>query len=88
MLQKLKKSEDTKSCEILEQNHKEEITHVAAGKKWFVWTSEKMDKDPISFFHETVRSKFRGALKPPFNEEKREAAGLTKEWYMPLASSS
>eukprot|EP01138_Halocafeteria_seosinensis_P008975 gb/GECG01009173.1/.p1 GENE.gb/GECG01009173.1/~~gb/GECG01009173.1/.p1 ORF type:complete len:311 (+),score=48.66 gb/GECG01009173.1/:1-933(+) len=85
MLQKLQRSDDTTSCEILEQNHKEEITHVAAGKRWLSYMADRTSKDPIALFQQTVRSRFRGALKPPFNEEKREAAGLTREWYMPLA---
>lgn len=39
----------------------------------------------ISTFHATVRSYFRGPLKPPFNEEARKAAGFAPEWYEPLA---
>lgn len=39
----------------------------------------------IPLFHDTVRRYFRGALKPPFNETARKAAGFAPEWFEPLA---
>lgn len=39
----------------------------------------------IQAFHDTVRTYFRGPLKPPFNEHARRAAGFGPEWYEPLA---
>lgn len=39
----------------------------------------------IQKFHDTVRTYFRGPLKPPFNEAARKAAGFGPEWYEPLA---
>jgi len=32
-----------------------------------------------------VRRHFRGMIKPPFNDSAREAAGLPREYYAPLA---
>uniref|UniRef100_A0A803NCG7 Uncharacterized protein n=2 Tax=Chenopodium quinoa TaxID=63459 RepID=A0A803NCG7_CHEQI len=79
----------------------EEITHCAAGVRWFKYlclrstnvapkeecvVEEVADDDAaIQKFHTTVRTFFRGPLKPPFNVEARRAAGFLPEWYEPLA---
>ncbi|KAF5756436.1 putative Ferritin-like superfamily [Helianthus annuus] len=69
----------------------EEITHCAAGVKWFKYLcsrsrgGEESDDEVINKFHEVVRSYFRGPLKPPFNESARRAAGFGPQWYKPLA---
>ncbi|KAK3021167.1 hypothetical protein RJ639_045879 [Escallonia herrerae] len=47
-------------------------------------TVEEND-EVIQKFHTTVRTYFRGPLKPPFNEAAREAAGFGPQWYEPLA---
>jgi uncharacterized ferritin-like protein (DUF455 family) len=39
-------------------------------------------------FHDLVRQYFHGALKPPFNEEKRAEAGLPPDFYWPLATEA
>jgi uncharacterized ferritin-like protein (DUF455 family) len=41
--------------------------------------------DPKDVFHTLVRKYFEGALKAPFNEEKRADAGLPPDFYWPLA---
>ncbi|KAJ8036135.1 Rieske domain-containing protein [Holothuria leucospilota] len=81
---------DTESVSLLEVIYKDEITHVAAGMKWFTYICKHSDPemDCIPKFHELVRQKFRGHLKPPFNEEGRQTAGMTKEWYVPLMKPS
>jgi len=42
-------------------------------------------KDPVEEFHRVVRANFRGFLKPPFNHDARTKAGMSAEWYEPLA---
>ncbi|CAI5458576.1 unnamed protein product [Closterium sp. Yama58-4] len=39
----------------------------------------------VAEFHAIVRQHFRGKLKPPFNHDARAKAGLTRDWYEPLA---
>ncbi|KAL6128454.1 hypothetical protein ACLB2K_071809 [Fragaria x ananassa] len=72
----------------------EEVTHCAAGVKWFKYVflrsmGKGLDGDEedgvVGKFHEVVRKHFRGPLKPPFNEEARKAAGFGPKWYEPLA---
>jgi uncharacterized ferritin-like protein (DUF455 family) len=43
--------------------------------------------DPKDIFHDLVRKYFHGALKPPFNEEKRAEAGLPPDFYWPLTDA-
>jgi uncharacterized ferritin-like protein (DUF455 family) len=63
----------------------EEVGHVAYGAKWFNFLCGRDDADPKERFHDLVRRHFHGALKPPFNEEKRAEAGLPPDFYWPLA---
>lgn len=86
---------DEKTAELLENVvYPEEITHCAAGVKWFKYLclrskgngSDQNEEDKvIEKFHEVVRMHFRGPLKPPFNEEARKAAGFGPQWYEPLS---
>lgn len=63
----------------------EEVGHVAYGSKWFHFLCGRHDHDPKDVFHTLVGKYFHGALKPPFNEEKRAEAGLPPDFYWPLA---
>ena len=69
----------------LETIYAEEVGHVAYGAKWFHFLCGRADQDPKDAFHALVRRYFRGALKPPFNEEKRAEAGIPPDFYWPLA---
>ncbi|MEN9410470.1 MAG: hypothetical protein RL216_2444 [Pseudomonadota bacterium] len=70
----------------LETIYAEEVGHVAYGSKWFNWLCGREGLDPKEVFHDLVRRYFHGALKPPFNEEKRAEAGLPPDFYWPLAN--
>jgi uncharacterized ferritin-like protein (DUF455 family) len=69
----------------LEVIYAEEVAHVAYGSKWFHFLCGRHDLDPKSMFHDLVLRYFHGALKPPFNEEKRAEAGIPPDFYWPLA---
>lgn len=73
------------AVKALEVIYSEEVGHVAYGSKWFNWLCGREGLDPKETFHELVRRYFHGALKPPFNEEKRAEAGLPPDFYWPLA---
>jgi len=66
----------------------EEVHHVAYGSKWFHFLCGRADRDPKVVFHDLVRRHFHGALKPPFNEEKRAEAGLPPDFYWPLSEDA
>ncbi|MCT8160309.1 ferritin-like domain-containing protein [Pseudoruegeria sp. SHC-113] len=72
----------------LEVIYAEEVSHVAYGSKWFHFLCGRHELDPKEEFHRLVQTYFHGALKPPFNEEKRADAGLPPDFYWPLADNS
>ncbi|KAL3520812.1 hypothetical protein ACH5RR_018961 [Cinchona calisaya] len=104
---------DDQTADLLEKVvYPEEITHCAAGVKWFSYlclrsrnpdvvngfmttqetgldesdtAMEELNAEVIQKFHATVRTYFRGPLKPPFNESARRTAGFGPQWYEPLA---
>lgn len=71
----------------LETIHAEEVHHVAYGSKWFHFLCGRENRDPKPEFHALVRRYFHGALKPPFDEARRAAAGLPPDFYWPLAET-
>lgn len=72
---------DSASAKILNRIMNDEIRHVSAGTKWFQWSCNFNDSDPVSRWKMLVNRHFRGAIKPPFNDSARLAAGLTQEYY-------
>ena len=88
MIEIFKKAKETATIEALEVIYAEEVGHVAYGSKWFHFLCGRHDLDPKDEFHRLVRTYFPGALKPPFNEEKRAEAGLPPDFYWPLADQT
>lgn len=86
MIESLRKAEDDDSVAVLETVYRDEITHVAAGRRWFDHVCGRRGLEPVAAYHELVRRHFRGALKPPFNEAARAAAGMEPGFYAPLAA--
>jgi len=76
---------DRATARILHRIYLDEIRHVSAGTRWFGWSCATRDINPADHWQELVSRFFRGALKPPFNDSAREAAGLTRDFYLPLA---
>lgn len=79
---------DESALAALQVIYREEVAHVAYGSKWFNWLCGKDGLDPKEAFHDLVRRYFHGALKPPFNEEKRAEAGIPPDFYWPLTESA
>ncbi|MGJ8604920.1 MAG: ferritin-like domain-containing protein [Marivita sp.] len=87
MIEIFRKAEATRAVVALETIYGEEVGHVAYGSKWFHFLCGRHDHDPKDTFHKLVRKYFKGALKPPFNEEKRAEAGLPPDFYWPLSEA-
>ncbi|MCT8328590.1 ferritin-like domain-containing protein [Albidovulum sediminis] len=85
MIEIFRKAGDAQATTALETIYAEEVGHVAYGAKWFNFLCGRANLDPKDSFHTLVRRYFHGALKPPFNEEKRAEAGLPPDFYWPLA---
>lgn len=82
---RLKSAGDKRSVAIVERIYHDEIRHVGVGTKWF---TNCCDSDGISSsarWKDLVKTYFRGALKPPFNDSARAEAGLTRDFYAGVA---
>lgn len=82
--EKMLKQNDLECIRILDMNCQEEIFHVKAGLKWFKFLCEKLGYSPLDEYHKLSRQYFKGCLKPPFNVQARNQAGLSEQWYIPL----
>lgn len=78
---------DTKTADMLQIIHDDEITHVEAGTTWFKAWCAHHRHDVEETWQALVRKYFNGPLKRPFNHPSREEAGMIRDWYEPLAES-
>ncbi|MEM7318804.1 MAG: ferritin-like domain-containing protein [Pseudomonadota bacterium] len=88
MIEVFRKVDNVQAVDALTVIYGEEVGHVAYGSKWFNFLCGRDNADPKEVFHALVRKYFGGALRPPFNEEKRAEAGLPPDFYWPLAAES
>lgn len=77
---------DTITAKILTRIVNDEVRHVRAGAVWFESACKAAHCVPETTWQDLVRTHFRGAVKPPFNDSARESAGLTRDYYQPLAA--
>jgi len=85
MIERLQAVGDQDSAAVLDVIYREEIGHVAVGRRWFDWLCGRRGCAPHESWQSLVRARFRGRLKPPFNEAARAAAGLPADWYLGAA---
>jgi uncharacterized ferritin-like protein (DUF455 family) len=78
---------DEPTARILHRIYTDEIRHVFAGTKWFQARCKTDRIIPAPHWQALVRLHFRGSIKPPFNDSARAHAGLTRDYYLPLAES-
>ncbi len=85
-VRRLTEAGDAETAAILERIGDEEIPHVAAGVRWFDFLCERRGLDPATAFQELIRSRFKGQIKGPFNQDARAQAGFPERYYLPLAA--
>ena len=88
LIEKLAAAGDTEGRAALEVIYRDEIVHVATGKRWFDWLCARRGLVPEIAWRELVARHFKGAIKPPFNAEARLAAGLQPSFYEAMATVS
>lgn len=86
MIERLKAAGDSASAAPLEVIYREEVGHVACGKRWFDALCAARGLDPAPAFRRLRDECFRGQLKPPFNHEARAKAGLSQGFYEPIGN--
>ncbi|MCB2099080.1 MAG: ferritin-like domain-containing protein, partial [Parvularculaceae bacterium] len=72
---------DEPSARLIERILADEIGHVAAGVRWFTQVCEAKKLDAEAAFRTIVSDRFRGGLKPPFNQSARDEAGFPTSFY-------
>jgi uncharacterized ferritin-like protein (DUF455 family) len=87
MIERLRRAGDMDSAAVLEIIYRDEIGHVATGRRWFEWECARREVEPVASYQALVRARFRGDLKPPFNIEARDLAGFSSLFYLPLAAT-
>jgi uncharacterized ferritin-like protein (DUF455 family) len=81
MMKNLRKAGDMPSADILERIYSDEIGHVAIGQRWFLHLCNQNSLEPETTWQGLVKKHFKGALKPPFNDEARQLAGVPQSFY-------
>ncbi|CAM4085341.1 Rhamnosyltransferase [Novosphingobium lubricantis] len=76
---------DRRSARILQRILDDEIRHVRFGTKHFVAICEKRGESPPDSWKMLVQRHFHGAVKPPFNDSARRAAGLSRDFMAGVA---
>lgn len=84
-LSRVRAQGDENGARILERILDDEVRHVAYGTKHFLAFCECNGLHPQNHWKNLVRTHFRGAIKPPFNDSARLAAGLSRDFYESLA---
>jgi len=80
MIERLKSVGDHESVAILEIILKDEITHVAAGSRWFSWCCEKESVDPRTAFQQLLdKHNIFVSIRGPHNVQARLEAGFSPE---------
>lgn len=85
-LERVRAQGDEHGAKILERILDDEIRHVAFGTKHFVALAKRHGESPQESWQKLVSRYFRGAVKPPFNDSARLAAGLSRDFYLGIAS--
>lgn len=88
MIERLDGFGDRESADVLRVIYRDEIGHVAIGKRWFDWLCADRELEPRKTWRDLVRRHFKGAIKPPFNDDARAAAGFDIADYTGLAAKS
>jgi uncharacterized ferritin-like protein (DUF455 family) len=84
-LERVEAAGDTGGAKILKRILDDEMRHVAFGTKHFLRCAEMAQANPETHWQNLVKRHFRGAIKPPFNDSARLAAGLSREFYAEIA---
>ena len=85
-LARVKQAGDEHGARILTRILDDEINHVRFGTKHFLRVAETRGEAPESLWKRLVREHFNGAVKPPFNDSARLAAGLSQDFYIGVAN--
>ena len=81
MIARMERFGDSETASILSVIYTDEITHVAAGMRWFTFECARRDCAPVATWRALVAKHFKGRLKAPFNDRARAEAGFPEAYY-------
>ncbi|MTJ80142.1 MAG: ferritin-like domain-containing protein [Telmatospirillum sp.] len=81
---RLSDSGESAMAAVMERILEDEISHVAAGVRWFEALCRQTGTDPVARYHAIVGAHFPKGLKAPFNRPARDRAGMAPDYYEPL----
>ncbi|HUT51441.1 MAG TPA: ferritin-like domain-containing protein [Alphaproteobacteria bacterium] len=81
MIARMTRYEDHQTAAVLTTIYEDEIGHVAIGMRWFAGECERRGLTPEPTWRALVAEHFKGALKPPFNDDARARAGMGRGYY-------
>ena len=81
MIARMDRFGDHETAAILRIIYEDEIGHVAIGMRWFEHECERRSVAPEPTWRALVAEHFKGALKPPFNDDARARAGMGRSFY-------
>ena len=84
-IERVRHAGDDHGARILKRILDDEIRHVGIGTRHFVAWCAANGESPESHWKTLVNRHFHGAVKPPFNDSARLAAGLSRGFYADLA---
>lgn len=84
-LERVRSSGDDSGARILQRILDDEIRHVRFGATHFTAICSERGESAEILWKSLVARHFGGAVKPPFNDSARLAAGLSREWYAGVA---
>lgn len=79
MIERLRKVGDEDSVAILHVILREEVAHVAAGTRWFVYLCDERGLKPKQTFFDLINTHAPGIIRPPINQQARAQAGFDGE---------
>ncbi len=85
-LERVRAAGDARGARILQRILDDEIRHVRFGATHFADVATQQGESVDSLWISLVQQYFRGAVKPPFNDSARQAAGLSLKACHALAS--
>ena len=77
MIERLERSGDSATADVVRRILREEVAHVAAGSRWFRYLCEERGLDSEREFIDLIRIHLAGRIKGPLNEGDRSRAGFT-----------
>jgi uncharacterized ferritin-like protein (DUF455 family) len=80
-IDRLEKKGDIETAQIMARIARDEVSHVAAGVKWFEHLAGLQNLDAVDTFKGLVTENTVRVLKGPFNQQARDSAGMKRAYY-------